>query len=70
MTRQNISLFLDELRDIKPALTGEDLKGMGIAPGPRIKEMLNLLHEARLDGKVTSRQGEEEMVRGWLAGRR
>jgi len=67
VTRQNISLFLDELRDIKPALTGEDLKGMGIAPGPRIKEILNLLHEARLDGKVTSRQGEEEMVKEWLA---
>jgi len=40
---------------------------MGIAPGPRIKEILNLLHEARLDGKVTTKQEEEELVKKWLA---
>jgi hypothetical protein len=40
---------------------------MGIAPGPQIKEILNLLHEARLDGKITTKQGEEELVKGWLA---
>ena len=67
IARQHIQLFLDRLRYIKPALTGNDLKRMGIAPGPHIKEILNLLHEARLDGKVTSKRGEEEMVRGWLA---
>ena len=39
---------------------------MGIAAGPRIKEILNLLHEARLDGKVTSKKDEEGMVRGWV----
>jgi len=63
---QNIQLFLDELRYIKPALTGDDLKRMGIAAGPRIKEILELLLEARLDGKVTSKRGEEEMVKGWV----
>jgi len=66
VARRNIQLFLSKLRYIKPALTGNDLKGMGIAPGPRIKEILNLLHEARLDGKVTSKQGEEELVKEWL----
>ncbi|GAH69680.1 unnamed protein product [marine sediment metagenome] len=39
---------------------------MGIALGPRIKEILNLLHEARLDGKVTSKKDEVELVKGWL----
>jgi len=67
IARQHIQLFLNKLRYVKPTLTGDDLKRMGIAPGPRIKEILTLLHEARLDGKVTSKQGEEEMVRGWLA---
>ena len=66
IARQHIQLFLDKLRYIKPALTGDDLIRMGIAPGPRIKESLNLLHEARLDGKVKSKQGEEDLVRGWL----
>lgn len=66
ISRQYIQLFLNKLRYVKPALTGDDLKRIGITPGPRIKEILNLLHEARLDGKVTSKKGEEEMVKGWL----
>ncbi len=66
VARQHLQLFLNTLRYVKSALTGDDLKRMGIAPGPRIKEILNLLHEARLDGKATSKKDEEEMVRGWL----
>ena len=66
IARQNIQLFLAKLRYIKPALTGDDLKGIGITPGPRIKEILNKLHEARLDGKVKSKRGEAELVREWL----
>jgi len=67
VARQHIQLFLNKLRYIKPALTGDDLKRLGITPGPRIKEILNLLHEARLDGKVKSRREEEGLVRRWLA---
>ncbi|MFQ6122200.1 MAG: CCA tRNA nucleotidyltransferase [Dehalococcoidales bacterium] len=66
VARQHIDLFLHKLRYIKPALTGDDLKEMGVAPGPRIKEILNRLREARLDGKVTSKRGEENLVKGWL----
>jgi len=65
-TRQHLNLFLNKLRYIKPALSGEDLKRMGVAQGPRIKEILNLLHEARLDGKVCSKKDEEGLVKGWL----
>lgn len=64
VARQHIQLFLNKLRYIKPALTGKDLTRMGIAPSPRIKEILNLLHQARLDGKVTSKQDEERLVEG------
>jgi tRNA nucleotidyltransferase (CCA-adding enzyme) len=66
VARQHIELYLNKLRYIKTALSGDDLIRMGIPPGPQIKETLNLLHEARLDGKVKSKLGEEEMVRGWL----
>jgi len=66
IVRQHIHLFLNKLRYVKPTLTGTDLKRMGIPPGPRIKEMLTLLHEARLDGKVKSKQEEEKVVRGWV----
>ena len=63
---QHLEIFLSKLRYVKPALNGDDLIKMGIAPGPRIKEILNRLHEARLDGKVTSKQDEERLVKGWL----
>jgi tRNA nucleotidyltransferase (CCA-adding enzyme) len=63
VVRRCLRLFLDKLRYIKPALTGDDLLRMGIPPGPRIKEILQKLHEARLDGKVTTKQGEVELVR-------
>jgi tRNA nucleotidyltransferase (CCA-adding enzyme) len=66
VVRQHIQAFLTKLRYVKPALTGSDLIKMGVAPGPRMKEILQRLHEARLDGKVTSKKGEEEMVRGWV----
>jgi len=64
VARQHIQLFLNKLRYVKLALTGDDLKRIGITPGPKIKEILKLLHEARLDGKVTSKRGEEDLIKG------
>ncbi len=66
IVRQHAQLFLSKLRYVKPALNGDDLIKMGIPPGPQIKEILNRLHEARLDGKVTSKQDEMELVKGWV----
>jgi tRNA nucleotidyltransferase (CCA-adding enzyme) len=63
VAKQNINLFLTKLRYIKPVLTGNDLQKMGIAPGPQMKEILDRLLHARLDGKVTDKKGEVEMVR-------
>ncbi|MDI6814888.1 MAG: CCA tRNA nucleotidyltransferase [Dehalococcoidales bacterium] len=67
VARQHMQLFINKLRYVKPALTGDDLKRMGIAPGPDIKEVLELLLEARLDRKITTKQGEEGLVNSWLA---
>jgi tRNA nucleotidyltransferase (CCA-adding enzyme) len=62
IARRHLKLYLGKLRYIKPALTGDDLRKMGIRPGPRMKEILHRLHTARLDGKVKSREGEVEWV--------
>ncbi len=67
MANRHIQLFLDKLRYVKPTLTGNDLQKMGISPGPRMKEILQRLHEARLDEKVTSKKGEVDLVEGWLS---
>ena len=66
VAHQHIQLFLNKLRYVKPSLTGNDLQKMGIAPGPQMKELLQRLHDARLDGKVTSKQEERKLVEGWL----
>jgi tRNA nucleotidyltransferase (CCA-adding enzyme) len=66
IVRQHIQLFINKLRYIKPAITGDDLQRMGVISGPRIKEVLNLLHKARLDGKVSNKRDEEVLVRKGL----
>jgi tRNA nucleotidyltransferase (CCA-adding enzyme) len=60
---KNIRLYLDKLRYIKPILSGNDLIKLGIPQGPRIKELLNKLLDARLDGKVKTRRDEEGVVK-------
>jgi len=61
--------FIEKLRYIKPALNGEDLKKLGVAQGPEIKEMLHRLLEARLYGEAATRRDEEALVLRWLAGK-
>lgn len=68
--RVRIRQYLDKLRYIKPALTGGDLKTMGMAPGPRIQQVLDALLDARLNGTVRTRKQEEALVREWLKTRK
>lgn len=67
---QAMERFLRRWRYVKPALNGNDLQRLGVAPGPEMGRLLQLLRSARLDGQVCSRQQEEELVRGWLKGKR
>jgi len=63
IAKQNIKLYIDRLRTVKTILTGDDIIKMGVPQGPRIKEMLGRLLDARLDGKVKTRQDEERLVK-------
>ncbi len=63
LIRQRLEFFLNTLRHVLPALTGDDLINLGIPSGPRLKEILELLREARLDGKVGTREEEIEWVK-------
>jgi len=47
-------------RLVETELSGDDLKAMGLKPGPIFRRLLEALRDARLDGKVSTR--EEEMV--------
>jgi tRNA nucleotidyltransferase (CCA-adding enzyme) len=59
--------FIEKLRYIRPVLNGEDLKKLGVAQGPEIKEMLHRLLKAKLDGKAAARRDEEALVLNWRA---
>jgi tRNA nucleotidyltransferase (CCA-adding enzyme) len=68
MVRERLDVFLSQLRHVRPSLRGEELKRMGVPQGPGIKQMLDRLLEARLEGTVSDRTGERTLVEKWLAG--
>ena len=65
---QNIHLYLTRLKYIEISLTGDDLIKMGVTTGPEIREIMERLQKARLDGEIASREDEVELVKGWLTG--
>ncbi|MFY9528984.1 MAG: CCA tRNA nucleotidyltransferase [Candidatus Acidiferrales bacterium] len=46
------------LEEVRPArlLTGDDLKEMGFTPGPLFREILGLVEDAQLDGRIHTRE--------------
>jgi tRNA nucleotidyltransferase (CCA-adding enzyme) len=63
---QNIHLYLTRLKYIEIALTGDDLIKLGVTTGPEIREIMERLQKARLDGEIASKDDEVELVKGWL----
>jgi poly(A) polymerase len=49
--------------DPPPLLTGDDLKEMGLPPGPLFKRILDAVREGQLDGTLTTRDGAVELAR-------
>ena len=61
--RRFVSLYLTRLRTVVPLLGGDDLRGLGLEPGPMLGQIKERLQQARLDGEVSSREEEEALVR-------
>lgn len=66
--QKSISQYLIELRKIKPVLKGDDLKKMGVQPGPVYSILLEELLDEKLRGLVKGREDEERFIRGKLRG--
>lgn len=49
-------------RWVRPAITGDDLKEMGVPPGPRYKQLLDALRNAWLDREVESLEQERALL--------
>jgi tRNA nucleotidyltransferase (CCA-adding enzyme) len=61
--KKAVSLYITSLRHIEPVLTGKDLVEMGYKPGPRFKEILTCLKNARLDKQVEDAASEVQLVK-------
>ncbi|MFA7404465.1 MAG: CBS domain-containing protein [Pelobacteraceae bacterium] len=61
--RRFVSLYLTRLRSVAPALDGDDLRGLGLEPGPLFRRIKDRLLQARLDGEVDSRDEEEALAK-------
>ncbi len=61
--RQWISNYYTHLRSVRSSLDGNDLQRLGIAEGPHYKKILDALLDARLNGRVASRDEEIALVR-------
>jgi tRNA nucleotidyltransferase (CCA-adding enzyme) len=61
--KRAVSQYFSTLAKVRPALSGDDLKFLGIEPGPVYKTILDRLLAARLDGEVRNRKQELDLVR-------
>jgi len=68
--RDNLLTYQTDWRLVQTELSGDDLKALGLKPGPLFGKLLGALRDARLDGKVSSRDDEEALLRRLLNSRR
>lgn len=61
--KKYITDFLEIYNGMRPYVSGSDLHGLGLLPGPRYKKIFTKALEARLNGKVKSRQGELDLIK-------
>jgi tRNA nucleotidyltransferase (CCA-adding enzyme) len=64
--RDNLKLYLEKLRYVRPVLNGDDLLRLGVPPGPGMQELLTSLLYARLDEKLKTKADEEAVAKKWL----
>lgn len=61
--QEMIAKYASDWRQRRPTISGDDLKAMGLAPGPRYRRLLDRLRFAWIDGEVRSAQEEAALLR-------
>jgi poly(A) polymerase len=61
--REKLATIPPEVMRPAPLLTGKDLIAAGYQPGPRFKEILSVVEDAQLDGKLTTTANALAFVR-------
>jgi poly(A) polymerase len=62
-TRERIAAIPPETIRPAPLISGDDLIAAGYLPGPRFKEILSLVEDAQLEGRLQSKDSAMEYVR-------
>jgi len=65
--RERLLRYQEEYRLVETEITGSDLKERGLEPGPLFGRLLGKLRDARLDGRVSTREEEEALLDKLLA---
>ncbi|MEJ6951012.1 CBS domain-containing protein [Natronospora cellulosivora (SeqCode)] len=63
LVKKNIKHYLEYLIDIDTSINGHDLINIGLEPGPKIKEVLDKVYQARLRGEINTHQEELSYAR-------
>ena len=64
--KRSISNYFTRLRHIEPSVKGKDLKKMGLEPGPIYRKILQAVLDAKLNGKLKTRDDEFAFVRDYV----
>ncbi|MGM0417636.1 MAG: CBS domain-containing protein [Thermodesulfobacteriota bacterium] len=64
--KNNVVFYFTDLIKITPETTGEDLKKMGLKPGPLFGEIFNEILKLKLDGKLKTYKDEIDFVKRYL----
>jgi tRNA nucleotidyltransferase (CCA-adding enzyme) len=65
--RKAISHYCVHLRFVQPVLKGRDLRDLGLAPGPRYREILDAILDQKLNGHLETRKEELDFARRLIA---
>ncbi len=68
-TRKAISTFITYSDTMKPLVTGKILRTLGIEEGPVLGEILEALHDAKIDQNLATKEEEMEFVRTYIRAR-
>ena len=60
--KRQVSAFLTTYQYVKPVLTGADLKAMGLKPGPKFRQIIGQLLDARLNGEIKTEAEERQLA--------
>jgi hypothetical protein len=64
--RGRIEWFLGEGRGARPLSSGDDVVAAGVPRGPRVAQVLGVLRDLRLDGRVRTKDDERAAVADWI----